>query len=131
MHLLASKCIFHKTKSPENLLFSGLCILCCLFRGEGGNLPKRMQDMNRGLGIIIDRNRKRNQRGTGSKLIGIKSLERCFNPKTKKYNPHLHIIVPNKEMAEIIVKECLELCPMPFASDKAQKIIKIDNTEKH
>ncbi len=37
-----------------------------------GNLPKRMRDMNRGLRIIVSRNRKRNQRGKGIKLIGIK-----------------------------------------------------------
>ena len=51
--------------------------------------------------------RKMNQRGKGIRLTGIKSLECNFNPVKRTYNPHLHVIVPNKETAEILIKEWL------------------------
>ena len=44
--------------------------------------------------------------GKGIEFVGIKSLECKFNPINKTYNPRLHIIVANKEMADILVKEC-------------------------
>ena len=56
---------------------------------------------------IVEKYRKRNQRGRGLKLIGVKSLESNFNPKAKTYNPHFHIITKEKWMAEVIKKEWL------------------------
>jgi len=57
---------------------------------------------------IRERCNKRYQRGKGIKLIGVKSLECNFNPNRKTYNPHYHLIVPNKEIAELLKKEWLE-----------------------
>ncbi len=37
--------------------------------------------------------------------MGIKSLECNFNPKAQTYNPHLHLIVPDKETAIIFIVE--------------------------
>ncbi len=53
--------------------------------------------------------------------MGIKSLECNFNPITKKYNPHLHLIVASKEMADILIKEWLTLCTRQFASPKGSE----------
>lgn len=94
------------------------------------NLAKRFDDLNRGLQIIIARYRKRAQRGEGTKLVGIKSLESNFNPVTRTYNPHIHLIVQTKEMAEIIVAEWLKLCTSKFAKRQAQKIIPVTDREK-
>ena len=58
--------------------------------------------MNKAFSIIKERCKKRHQRGTGIQLIGIKSLECNFNPQKKTYNPHFHIIVPNKEIATLL-----------------------------
>lgn len=88
-----------------------------------------MKSMINGFRIISSKCRKRAQRNKGIKLIGIKSLECNYNPKTKKYNPHLHLIVANKEMAEIVVKEWLIMCPERLASPKAQKLTKVWNNE--
>jgi hypothetical protein len=73
---------------------------------------------------IIDKYRKRSLRGKGIKLIGIKSLEAEFNPIAKTYNPHLHIIVPNKAIADILVSEWLKTLNRKYkryTSPEAQK----------
>jgi len=82
---------------------------------------------------IRERCKKRHQRGKGLKLIGVKSLECNFNPKTKTYNPHFHIIVPNKEIADLLKKEWM----IQWKSDKrmytyqgAQYIRKVENLER-
>jgi hypothetical protein len=59
--------------------------------------------------IITARYRKRNSRNKGMKLVGMKSLECNFNQHTKTYNPHLHLIVPNKEIAQILISEWMEI----------------------
>ncbi len=70
---------------------------------------------------IKDKYRKRNLRGKGITLFGIKSLECNFNPKAKTYNPHLHLIVPNKETAEIFKAEWLKLWKNRWSYKGAQK----------
>ena len=37
--------------------------------------------------------------------MGIKSLERNFNPKARTYNPHFHLIVPNTKVANLLMAE--------------------------
>lgn len=89
--------------------------------------------MLRTFGKINRRQNKRHERGTGIKLVGIRSLECNFNPKKKTYNPHFHIIVQTKEMADIIVDEWLKevnKSKTKHANHKAQKIIPITNHEK-
>lgn len=92
-------------------------------------LKSRIDAMLRGLTKIIDKNRKKEERGNGIKLIGIKSLESNFNPKRKTYNPHLHIITASKEMAEIIVNDWLKMATTKFAQKQAQNITPIYNLE--
>lgn len=93
------------------------------------SLNKRMKDMNRGFRKISAKYKKRAQRGKGVRLLGIKSLESNFNPITKKYNPHLHLIVATKEMADILIKEWLTICTREFASPRAQKARKVEDLE--
>ncbi len=78
---------------------------------------------------IKDKYRKRNLRGKGIKLIGIKSLECNFNSKAKTYNPHIHLIVASKEIAEVLKREWLQLWK-DWTYHGAQKIRKVENTER-
>lgn len=78
---------------------------------------------------IVEKHRKRNQRGKGLKLIGVKSLESNFNPKSKTYNPHFHIITKEKWMAEVIKKEWIARSKKGYAVHWCQKIKPITNLE--
>ncbi len=92
-------------------------------------LHKRMKKLNHGFSVIVEKYRKRAQRRKGKKLIGIKSLECNYNPIRKTYNPHFHLIVPDKETADILVKEWLTKSTPEFASPKGQKAVKITDRE--
>jgi hypothetical protein len=86
---------------------------------------------------IHTRCKKRHQRGKGIKLFGVKSLECNFNPINKTYNPHFHIIVPNKEMAILLRNEWMiqwrpkdrGVYRYKFTSPKAQHIKRVDDLE--
>lgn len=80
---------------------------------------------------IIDKYKKQDQRGTGCKLIGVKSLECCFNPQRRTYNPHFHLIVANKKTANIIVDEWIKRSKKGMVSQKAQYIQKTFDVEKN
>ncbi len=91
-----------------------------------------MKGMVKAFTQIKDKYRKRNQRGKGIKLIGIKSLECNYNPIAKTYNLHWHIIVPNAEIANILIVEWqrkwntkTKKLTSAFAQDKKR----VDNTE--
>lgn len=68
-------------------------------------LDERLTEIQRVFQRILDKYNKKFNRGKGPKLIGIKSLECNFNPVEGTYNPHLHMIVPNIEIATILVVE--------------------------
>ncbi len=93
-------------------------------------LKNVMISMNEEIIKIIETYRKKNQRGTGIKLIGIRSLECNFNPQTKTYNPHFHLVVANKEMAEIFIKEWLKRSKDKWTYKGAQKMTKVFNNLK-
>jgi len=100
-------------------------------------LVQHIKGMKSNFNKIIARKKKRNQRGRGIKLIGIKSLECNFNSITKTYNPHFHIIVPNRETAELLKKEWIKQnrpskstsFKYKYVSPKAQDIKKIQDIE--
>jgi hypothetical protein len=92
-------------------------------------LQKVMRSMMKAFTRITETYRKRSQRGKGIKLVGIRSLESNFNPTTKTYNPHFHVIVANSEMAEILITEWLKRSKRGWTSKKAQKKSKITNSE--
>lgn len=81
---------------------------------------------------IYQKLKKRNQRRKGIKIMGIKSLECEFNPVAKTYNPHLHMIVANKEVAEILRREWISIWKSRnkrFVTWKAQKSEAVYNLE--
>ena len=87
------------------------------------SIPRRLlkyyfEGMLKTLAKIIDKYRKRVKK-RGGYLQGIKSLECNFNPVLKSYNPHFHIIVKDKEMANILITEWLSRFPR-HAVKKAQ-----------
>lgn len=97
------------------------------------NLKTFIDGLNKAFDKIKARCKKRHQRGTGIKLIGIKSLECNFNPKTKTYNPHFHMIVANKEIADLLKKEWLHQWKHDskvFTVHFAQDIRKVENLER-
>lgn len=91
------------------------------------SLPKRLKDMIRGFKIITTKYRKT----IGAKtLIGIRALECCFNPVKRTYNPHFHVLVPDKATAETLIREWLTLCTPKFAVRAAQDMQPIRNLER-
>jgi len=74
------------------------------------SLNKMMSGMMNAFRTITNKYRKRNQRGHNIKLMGIKSLECNFNPIKKTYNPHFHLIVPNKQIAGTLIDEWIKIC---------------------
>lgn len=78
---------------------------------------------------IREKHKKRDQRCTGENLIGIKCLECNFNPITKTYNPHLHLIVPNEATAKILIAEWLRKWTKKFTSPLAQNMRRVENVE--
>ena len=47
-----------------------------------------------------------------------------------RYNPHFHLIVPNKQIADIFIKEWLKLLTIKFANKVAQHSRKVSNVER-
>lgn len=82
-----------------------------------------------GFSKIREKQKKRFQRGNGTKLIGVKSLECNFNPTKQTYNPHLHLIVASKEIGELLVKEWLKIWTPKFANRLAQDVRKVFDVE--
>jgi hypothetical protein len=78
---------------------------------------------------IREKFKKRHQRGKGIKLVGIKSLECNFNPKTRTYNPHFHLIVPNEATAKILIDEWLQSWGRQHALRCAQHTRRVGNLE--
>jgi hypothetical protein len=93
-------------------------------------LPKLMEKVLEGFTKIKDKYRKRNQRGKGIKLVGIKSLECNYNATLKTYNPHLHLIVQDELIADTLIKEWLQLWKSKHASPLGQYKRKVENRER-
>lgn len=93
-------------------------------------LNKVISSMVKGLSKIIEKYKKRNQRGTGKNLIGIRSLECNFNPVKKTYNPHFHLIVSDEETGNIFIEEWLKNSKKGWTTRGAQNIQKVHNSEK-
>jgi len=93
-------------------------------------LPRYCKGMLREFGKIIEKYRKRSKRDTGICLQGIRSFECNFNPQRRTYNPHFHIIVRNRAMAEILKEEWLARIKPKNANPKAQHIRQVDDKER-
>ncbi len=88
------------------------------------------EGMIRGFKLIRDKYRQRHKRGKSIKLMGVKSLECNYNPVKKTYNPHYHIIVPNRETALILKKEWQLYWTKEHTYHGAQHIRKVGNMER-
>jgi hypothetical protein len=115
-------------KKWDEPYFVTLTIKAC----KANRLKLMIGKVLQGFSIIREKQKKRYQRGKGIKLIGVKSLECNFNPVSKTYNPHLHLIVANKEIADLLINEWLLLWNQKglfFASKKAQDMRQVFNLE--
>ena len=74
---------------------------------KANKLKIMLKGLIRAIKQINEKYRKRSLKGTDIMLIGVKSLECNFKPSLSTYNPHLHLIVASKEIAEIFIKEWL------------------------
>jgi len=86
--------------------------------------------MVRGFKLLLDKLRKRHERGQGKKIMGIRALECNFNPIKQTYNPHYHIIVPDKETADLLVKEWMLLWTDKHTIIYSQNTRPVKDTEK-
>jgi hypothetical protein len=68
-------------------------------------LKARIKSFLHAFKLIRRRIGYKHKKGKCAKLIGIRSLESNFNARKKTYNPHFHIIVNGKEMAELLRQE--------------------------
>jgi hypothetical protein len=79
---------------------------------------------------IKDKQRKQTARNDSFQLMGIKSLECNFNPVRRWYNPHFHLIVPDKATADFLLAEWLKRVGRVHAGKASQHIRKVGSTEK-
>ena len=79
---------------------------------------------------INARLKKRWQRGTGIKIVGLRALECNFNATLKTYNPHFHILVPTGEVAYTILGQWLNVWQKHEASPYAQDVQPVENPEE-
>lgn len=96
-------------------------------------LPKLIKSINRGFSKILETYRKRQLRGKGFALRGIRSVECNFNPTKKTYNPHYHLIVPDKETGDILIREWLQRTAgkkTRWTVEQAQLNVPVNNIEK-
>lgn len=94
------------------------------------DLNERVTDYMKGIQRIFGRLKKRHERGTGVKPVGIKSLECNFNADKGTYNPHFHLIVESEAVADAIISEWLTLWPPKHAEPYCQKKQRVRNIEK-
>jgi len=95
-------------------------------------LPFLIKNLKRGIQLILNGNSKDVARGkTPIKLIGFSSMECEFNPDKRTYNPHFHIIVPNKAIADKLVNYWFGKAKIKGLIDrKAQHSVQIRDKEK-
>lgn len=77
--------------------------------------------------------KKREREGKGKKLIGLRATECNFNAKTKTYNPHIHLLVANAEMAKTLTTEWVKKWNQKgirYTSPNAQHYRRVENVEK-
>ncbi len=86
--------------------------------------------VNKAFRQIKNKYRKQSQRGGEIKFMGIKCLECNFNPSRRTYNPHLHLIVPNKAMADLLIKEWQMKWTEKYTSPLAQYYRPVGNLER-
>jgi len=93
-------------------------------------LKSRIDAMYRAFHRINQKYQKRRQRGDTINFIGVKTLECEFSPNWLWYNPHFNILVPNKEVAELLLMEWMKLWGPKYVNRKGQYCEAVRNREK-
>lgn len=93
-------------------------------------LNTRIDFMIKTLNKIIGKYKKRHQRDTGIKFMGIKSLECNFNPIAQTYNPHFHLLVSGQKVALRLEQEWLEYCTSTLAEQPGQHFRMVSDLER-
>lgn len=96
---------------------------------RAARLREILKAMIRGFRIITTKVRKRSKANGTGKMQGIRALECCFNPARCTYNPHFHVIVPNQETGESLIREWLRIWTPKFAIRKAQHLRPVGDLE--
>jgi len=98
-------------------------------------LLKTINDNNRKFRTIINRLKKRHQRGKGPKIVALRSTECNYNPVEGSYNPHFHIITENREIGRLLLIEWLKEQNKnqseKIARPSGQHLVKIKDREKN
>jgi plasmid rolling circle replication initiator protein Rep len=109
----------------EHPYFLTLTVKSCFAKG----LKVFMRGFIKAFKRIVEKYRKRNQRGKGIKLVGVKSLECNFNFKERTYNPHFHLILADKRIAETLIEEWLRIWGKKYTYHVAQKLRAVADLE--
>ena len=98
---------------------------------RANQLDSRIDEMVKSFTRIKDRCNKRFRRSNAMKIMGLKSLECNFNAFNQWYNPHFHIITPNRQTALYLKQEWKKEWNKNsyLASDRAQDVRIIENVE--
>lgn len=97
---------------------------------KASQLKRVLHALQKGFRKIRDKYKKRNRRGKGIRLMGIKALESNFNSTARTYNPHFHLIVPSKEIAETLMEEWLQVSKKGWTHRRAQHMRPVDNLQR-
>jgi len=93
-------------------------------------LKRNLDGTIRALSKILASQRQKAKRGKGNVFIGIRSIECNFNPIKQTYNPHIHLLLPDKETAENLKSEWLKIWTSKHTVDYAQYLRPVTDTEE-
>ncbi|MCE3297076.1 MAG: hypothetical protein K0R65_2790 [Crocinitomicaceae bacterium] len=106
--------------------FVTLTVKACKNRG----LKVTVKAMFKAMRNIQDRQKKNEARKGDFHLMGIRSLECNFNPVKNTYNPHFHLIVPDKKTAEFLINNWLQRVGKKHTNRDGQDMREIKNTTR-
>lgn len=115
--------VFDTWKDPHYLVLTTKSV-------PARKLKSRMDAMYRAFKRINSKYQKRRQRGDKIEFKGIKTLECEFNPDKRWYNPHFNVLVPNKEVAELLLMEWLKLWGPKYVNRAGQYCEPVHSREK-
>jgi hypothetical protein len=76
---------------------------------DAHELDTRIDGMFNVFKTITNRIRQRAHRGKSEKLEGLRKIECTYNPHSKKYHPHVHLMIKGEKQAKQVLNYWLEL----------------------
>lgn len=76
---------------------------------DAHELNDRIDGMFKVFKKITNRIRQRAHRGKSEKLEGLRKIECTYNPHSKKYHPHFHLMIKGEKQAKQVLNYWLEL----------------------